>query len=239
MRRFVKTAVVLVVVLLVLAVLDQVGRVVDERQVAERIQTSQGLSSRPSVSLSGWPFSSQAIRGRYAGGTLVARGITKGKLHIDRLSIKLDDVHEPLGRLVHRDLSTATAQTVTATAHLAFADLASASGVDGLELSGNSGRLGVTRAVTLFGQSADLTATARLVVLGGKLSAENVIAKAGPVTIPQSIAEAAVTEALTELEPGALPYGLRLSTVRVTSTGVDLTAQAHGVDLLQSTGTTG
>lgn len=239
MRRFVKTVLVLAVVLVVLAVLDQVARVVAERQVATRIQTAQQLSSKPSVSLAGWPFTSQAIRGRYTGGTLVARDVTKGKLRIDRLSIKLDDVHEPLGRLVHRDLSTANAQTVTATAHLTFADLATASGVDGLQLSGNNGRLGVSRTVTVFGQSADLSATARLVVLGGKLSAEDIIAKAGPVTIPQTLAEGAVTEALTELEPGALPYGLRLATVRVTSTGLDLTAQAQDVDLIQSTGTTG
>lgn len=229
MRRLVKTLIVLFVLLAIVAVVDQIARTVAEKQLAEQVQTSQRLSSRPAVWLSGWPFLTQAISGHYAGGTLTARDLTVRSLHVDRLDVRLTGVHEPLSDLLDRNVRTATADAVTATAHLTFADLARASGVRGLVLSGADGRLAVRRTVTLLGVSATLTATARLVVRGGSLRAEDVRLTAGPVNVPRSAAGAAYDEVLSAVRPGALPYGLALSGVRVTSTGVDLTAQAEHV----------
>lgn len=231
MRRLVRTLLVVVVLLGILALADQIARTVAERQLAQQVQTSQSLPSRPAVSLAGWPFVTQAIAGHYAGGTVTAHDLTVRSLRIDRLDVHLTDVHEPLSDLLHRDIRQATADTVTATAHLTYADLARASGVPGLALSGSAGRIRVQRTVTVLGASADLSATARLVVRGGSLRAEDVRATAGTLGIPGSFADAAFEQVLSSVRPGALPYGLRLSGVRVTSTGVDLAAQAENVSV--------
>lgn len=231
MRRLIRTLVVLGVLFAVLAVVDQVARRVAESQLAQRAQTAQRLSARPAVSLTGWPFLTQVISGHYAGGTVTAHSLTVRSLRVDRLEVDLTGVHEPLSDVVRKDISSATADTVTGTVRLTFAALAQASGVRGLTLSGSAGRLTVRRTVTVLGVAVAVRVSARLAVQGGSLTAVDVRADTGPVSIPRSVVDSAFAEVLSAIKPGALPYGLQLSGVRVTSSGVDLTAQGENVSV--------
>ncbi len=58
-RGLVALLVVLVIILVIIGVGDQVARSYAQNRIAGQIQTSAGLSAKPSVSIEGWPFLTQ------------------------------------------------------------------------------------------------------------------------------------------------------------------------------------
>ena len=112
MRRLV-VALVAIVALLVVA--DRVAVLAADHVVAGRIQADQQLDSRPSVSIHGFPFLTQALGGKYDDVTLTLHDLRKGGVPIRTLRVRLRGVHVPLGAVVSQHLRSVPIDRAEAT----------------------------------------------------------------------------------------------------------------------------
>ena len=117
--------------MLVLAALpiaaDRVGLLVAERQIASKVQSSQDLDRRPSVTIDGFPFLTQVVANHYPRVRLRAQGLTVGstdrRVRLADLDARLHDV-----RTIDK-FSGASVETADGTAMLSYPELSKALGV--------------------------------------------------------------------------------------------------------------
>src|SRR5690242_9509266 len=83
----------LVVVVGLLVALDRIAVVAADRVVANRIETDQSLSTRPDVSIGGFPFLTQAIAGRYDSVKLTVHDLHRTSVPVHTLTVHLSGVH--------------------------------------------------------------------------------------------------------------------------------------------------
>ncbi|WP_208298647.1 DUF2993 domain-containing protein [Streptomyces liangshanensis] len=91
-------------------------------QVADKIRTSQGLSSTPTVSIKGFPFLTQVV-----GSSLDQVDISMGSLDAtaEGQTVKVTDVHAELRDVtIDSSFSSATAGQASGSARVSYADLA-------------------------------------------------------------------------------------------------------------------
>jgi hypothetical protein len=91
-------------------------------QVADKIRTSQGLSTTPTVSIKGFPFLTQVV-----GSSLDEVDVSLGSLDAtaDGQTVKVTDVHAELRNVkIDSSFSSATADRASGSARVSYADLA-------------------------------------------------------------------------------------------------------------------
>lgn len=224
---------VLLLVLLALAVAaDRVTVRIAEASVAEQAQTSADLRTRPVVRLHGFPFLTQALRGRYGRIEFTATDVDRGGVHIERLDASLRDVQVPLSDALQGTVGAIPVGGIDATALVTYADLAHRSGIVGLSIAPAEGGVRVTGRVTVLGQSVRATALSRLSLRGNRIAVTarslSVLGQSTPSLVN------ALAGMLDLLVPvGTLPYGLQLTDLRATPEGVLLTARSGPTVLSQ------
>src|SRR5690349_3364359 len=121
MRRFL---VLIVILVLLLLVADRAAWWFAERTIAQEIQNTENLSQPPDVSVAGFPFLTQALKGRYQqiDAELKEPAVQDG-LTIDALKIRLSGVRVSTGDLIHRRVESVPVDAATATATISFASL--------------------------------------------------------------------------------------------------------------------
>lgn len=202
----------LAVIVALLVVADRVAVASADHVVAGRIQAEQGLDSRPSVSIHGFPFLTQAIGGTYTDVTLTMHDLRRGGVPVRTLSVRLRGVHVPLRAVLSQRLHSVPIDHATATVLITFADLNAFLDPRHLHVDAASGgRLRVTGSVTLLGRTLSASGTGRLDVKG-----DDVVVGVGhglDFTIPL----------------GSLPFRIVLVGAHATSQGVVVTATASGL----------
>jgi len=119
---------ILLVVAVVLGVLfvaaDRLALSFAESKVADKAQQSQGFTSKPSISIKGFPFLTQVAAKKLDDVRITANGIDASSggqsLRIDRFSAELRGVR------LSSDFSSAVADTADGTVLITYADLAKA-----------------------------------------------------------------------------------------------------------------
>lgn len=221
------------VVLLVAA--DRVALLIAERQVAAKVQSSQQLTSRPSVSIEGFPFLTQVISNRYHAVRLGAKDLTVGtgsdRVQISTLTARLTEVRAT------DHFSGVTARTVTGTATVSYAELSRVIGVKlgyaGPSADGN-GRVQASSSVSVQGTTITGTASAEVGVTGSQLltfSAVKVSLADTGVSVPQSVTDQLGSVFGKQLALSGLPFGLRVQRLVAGPSGVQVTATARDVSL--------
>lgn len=213
-RRFVVAVIVLVVLL---AAADRIGLYVAERTAGNTIQSSQKLSERPTVQVSGFPFLTQLAAGDFDQVTVTAHDVPVGErvhlLDISRIKVVLHKV------TVARDFSRVSAQTANATASISFAELGRTLGI-GVAYAGG-GRIKATKKVTVLGETVQASLTTRPALVDGALSfTATAINGAGELG-------AAVTSALNSVFDLAvplqgIPFKIRVRSLQVDGSGVHI-----------------
>jgi hypothetical protein len=216
---------VLVVLLALSAVLDRVAVALAERALSERIREEPGIGEA-STNVRGFPFLTQAVRGRYDHVDVQARDIDRGGVRIASLTAALSGIHVPLADVVRGDVTAVPVDDVRATAVVAYVDLAHRSGLMGLSIEPAGTQLRVTGRVTVLGQQVTASATSRVTLKGNTVvvtaRSVRVLGQSTPALL------GALTGLLDLRVPvGQLPYGLRLTGVQVGTTGVVLAAEGH------------
>jgi hypothetical protein len=237
MRRMLLALIVLAVVLVGL---DYGARLAAQAVIARQVQTSQQLPQPPNVRVSGFPFLTQALRGRYERVDLRMQGVPAGgQLRLGLLDVRLDGVHLPLSALSGSGRTAIPVDRVHVSGSATFAELDAAvataipSATATVHFSdGGGGQLRIT--VTYRGAGAPVTASglARL-----SLSRDSVTVNVDPQTltqVPAPLRETIARLVTQTVQLQRLPLGLVPSRVTVGPEGVTARAEAANVDLRAS-----
>ncbi len=119
-RRGTKWLIALVVLIALLVAADRIALLVAENQLADRIESSQHLSSKPGVSVDGFPFLNQVIARDFPHATVDIHDLDANGLTITNLHADLHGVH------VNSGFNSAVVDTLTATAQMSYTDIAKA-----------------------------------------------------------------------------------------------------------------
>jgi len=224
-RRRGRQWITLLVTLAVLAVLavagDQVARVYAQNMIASKIQSSSGISVKPSVTIQGFPFLTQVAEHDIRVIDLSADNVQAGKVDITSIKATATGVH------LNSGFSSATINQINGTALITFASLANALGVQGVATISadpadgpNAVKLSAGVVGTVTGK-VEVTGPNRITVQMGSLSG---LASLLGGTVPVQ------TETI---QVPKLPAGLMVRSVSVTDQGIVVTASAQNTTLSQ------
>jgi hypothetical protein len=219
---------------------DRIAVAYAESRAADRIQSSQGLTGKPSVSIKGFPFLTQVIGRKLDEVTITAHNVetttggtgSDSRLRIARLSA---DLH---GVALAGHFTGFVADTATGTALVSYADL-TAGAPAGVTVSyggtnaAGKGRVKVSGSVTLpvFG-TVKRSVTSTVNVTGGdtvSLHADSIPDVKG---IPVPGLEKLVRSKIDfSRRLSGLPSSITLESVRATPDGVEISLTGRHVSL--------
>jgi hypothetical protein len=222
---------------------DRVAVGFAEDEAAEKVRTTEGLASAPDVSIKGFPFLTQVASGELDGVEIGIEDYEAPTGNGDE-TIRISDLKADMrGVAFSSDFSSATAQSATGTATIAYDELlkAAKSGptdvapgvsaqVVGLSDGGN-GKIKVTVEATVLGtklpEPVDVLSTVTAKGDTVKVHADNLPSFAGV-----DVAEGQV-RAITDFEQkiDGLPGGIQLDKVQAAKSGVEITVKGSNVEL--------
>lgn len=220
-RRRGRGWIVLLCTLVVLAVLfvvgDQVAKAYAQNMIAEKLQSSDSLPTKPSVTIQGFPFLTQVAAHDIRTVYISATNVPAGKLDIASINATATGVH------LNSSFNSATIDNISGNALISFASLASATGARGVTVSPDPSG-GPNDADVSVGP---LTATAQ-------------ITQTGPSTISVKIQSLdGISSSLLGALPDytinvpKLPAGLQVEGISVAAAGIDVKVGAQHTTLSQ------
>lgn len=218
-----KLLVVLVLLGGLLVAADRVVLALVEDGIAVQVQAGADLAEKPSVSVRGFPFLTQAAEGRYDEVRLDAQDVDRGGVRLDDLSITAYGAEVPLSAALHDEVESVPVRRLEATALVSAVSLADGSGTSDLSVEVVDGALRVTGEVQVLGATVTAVATSRV-----RLEGTRIVVSAESLEV-QGRSSAALPRALRgaldfRVPVGTLPYGLRLTGVTVVDGGVQVSA---------------
>ncbi|EFL24299.1 putative secreted protein [Streptomyces himastatinicus ATCC 53653] len=205
---------------------DRVAVSMAESKAADKIKSSQGLTTTPSVSIKGFPFLTQVAGKELDEVDVGVDGLTTDAgggttVRVSELNAQLHDVR------IGGNFSSATADRASGSAHISYADLSRAAGPGVTVGYDPTGTNQVKITGNLLGFS--LSARSSVTIVNGdtiKLHAERIPGG----SIPQW--EDKVRER-TDMERkiDGMPRGMRLETVKTDKDGIDVSVAGKNVAL--------
>ena len=221
----VRRVVVPLAVLLALAVgADRLAVHLADSALASQLQTSGGFDTKPSVSIDGFPFLTQAKAGVYQRIEVKAGASTRGGVRISSLDAVVRDARVPLGDAVKRKVTDVPVSGLDATAVVTYVDLAHASDLAGVVITPARGRVDVTASLKVLGQTVKAVASSDV-----SLSGSTIVVRARSISVQggSAVLTAALAGKLDLRVPvGTLPFGLKLTDLVATDAGVRLSASS-------------
>ncbi len=218
----------LVVALLLLGLLvvgDRVAVGFAEDKVATEIAAKGGLQGTPEVDITGFPFLTQAIGGRYDDVRISLTAAELGQPEGTRADIALHGVRVPLSAVLSGSVSEVPVDRIDGTATLSYA-LLSAQLEGDTTVTREGSRLRIARTVELLGQTVPLTAAGTVTLDGNDLVVDvQQVAGAG-VEVPDWLLSRATGLLDLRYTVPALPFGLKLTSVTPADDGVELGLEA-------------
>lgn len=213
-RRLIVVAASVVALLTGAVAVDRIAAARAESRTAKAFQGGMGTADRPSVHVRGFPVLTQLAEGRLDHVDLTAHDIpangTTRPLPVTRLTVGMD------GLKTSGDADEAHARSVRATAHLSYADVSDALGVD-VSQGDEPGRVDATASLPLVG---DVTVSAAVsAASGNRIAFTDVRAGRGELLPPlKSLLDKALGRPIPLQN---VPEGLRLRSVTTTKDGID------------------
>ncbi len=223
MRRLL-IAVIVLAGLLVVA--DRVAVVVADRQIASRVQSAYNLPSKPSVSVTGFPFLTQVASGDYHQIDVSIGSLSTDGVQVNGLTAQLNGVRAPFRDLFGHGSASITAAQVTGSGTVPFSSVRSHL-PRGVELSQDGEALRLAGTVSYLGVTVPVSADATLAPDGS-----------GIAVTPTRISVASGSSALSSAIAGqfrfvvpvtGLPLHLEVRSVSVVPGGVRVGASAADV----------
>ena len=218
------------VLLVLLVAADRVGVLVAERQVAAQVAQQGGLPGEPDVDITGFPFLTQAVAGRYDDVRISLTADELGQPAGTTADVSLQGVQLPLSDVLGGQVSQLPVDRVDGQATVPFDLLAAQLGGD-TTLTRDGDGLRITKTVEVLGQTIPLTAAGTVTLDGQDLVVDVSSAAGAGIDVPQVVLEQAQDLLDFRYTLPALPFGLQLTGLQVTDGGVDVTVAATDVVL--------
>jgi hypothetical protein len=223
----VRALLVVVVLLLGLAfVADRVAVGVAEDRVATELAAKGGLAGTPEVDITGFPFLTQAVAGRYDDVRISLTAAELDQPDGTEADIALHGVHVPLSSVLSGSVQEVPVDRIDGTATLSYELLAAQLGGD-TTLRREGDGLRITRTVELLGYTLPLTATGTLTLDGDEVVVDVEQAAGVGVDVPDFLVNRVSDLLDLRYQVPALPFGLRLTSVRPTDAGVEVRVEAE------------
>ena len=217
--------VVLVLVLGLLLLADRVSVGYAEDQVATQLAEKGDLQGEPEVDISGFPFLTQAIGGRYDDVRISLTAAELGQPEGTRADVTLRGVEVPLSSVLSGSVQEVPVDRIDGTATLSYALLSAQLGGD-TTLTREGDGLRITKTVEVLGQTLPLTATGTLSLDGNDLVVDVEDASGAGVDIPGFLVDRVADLLDLRYAVPALPFGLQLTEVSPAGDGVDIRVEA-------------
>lgn len=227
---------------------DRVAVGFAEDEAADKLRTSEGLASTPSVSIKGFPFLTQVVGGELdevevgiqnleadTGGT--AQNTGPDKIRIDDLTAQMRGV------AFSGNYSSATAASATGTATISYDELLKAAKSEPVQLTngvtaevvglsdGGNGKIKVEVEATVLGAKLPQPVSV-LSTIGVKGDTVTARADALPNLGVQLAEDKARTVTDFQQRIDGLPGGIKLDKVEAVPNGVDITVRGSDVSLV-------
>lgn len=225
MRKGLVIFLILVVGLVIAA--DRIGLLVAQDQIAKTVASQYGLDHKPAVTIKGFPFLTQALRGRYGEIDVKVGDMTQSGVHLTNTEVVLKGVDAPLSDAVHGDASKMVADTAISTATVSYADV-DKEAPRGLTVSAKGKALQVRGPVTVIGLTRTVTATVTVRAAGRSVRVLPQTVDAGGATIPVALVQQAFS---FTMPVKGLPANTRISDVQVDPDGLRVTTTGEHVNL--------
>jgi LmeA-like phospholipid-binding len=228
MRRLL---IVLVVLAALLVVADRVGVVVAQSVLAGQIELQLDLDRKPDVSIRGIPFLTQAVGGTYKDIRVQLPDVDAGDVQDVAVDARLQGAHVPLSDAVRGNVDQIPVDRISGTLGIPYDQLARASGISGLTITGNGDALRLSGSVRVLGRTVSADAVGRVEVDNGRIAINAEQAEVAGVPVPQAVLDEAARLLSFRVQPRNLPLNLRLTAVRIGDTGLLVDAVSDDVVL--------
>ena len=219
-----KLLVLLGVLLALLVAADRIGAVVAGRVVASTLRADAGLRSDPSVRIVGFPFLTQVLAGRYQRVVVRAKDVDRSGVRLSDLCVDLVGARIPVDRALAGSVSQVPVESLRGSVRLTYVDLVG----QHTELVVTPMRddlVRVTGKLTVLGATVEASSSSTLTLRGTTLVLTARSLSVEGVNNP--LVDQAIAGRLDLKVPiGPLPFGLQLTRVHATSTGVVLDARS-------------
>jgi hypothetical protein len=206
---------------------DRIGLWVAQDQIAKNVATQYGLDHKPSVTIKGFPFLTQALRGKYGEIDVNVGDVTQLGVHLTDTVVTLKGVKAPLSDAAHGDASKMVADTATSVATVSYADV-DKEAPRGLKVSAKGKDLQVRGPVTVLGLSRTVTATVTVKPSGRTVRVLPQTVNAGGATLPVALVQQAFS---FTMPVKGLPLNTRITDVQVGADGLRVTTVGEHVNL--------
>jgi len=218
-------ALVLLAVLLVVA--DRSAAALGERALAGELQRTADLAEPPEVSVTGFPFLIQALRGSYDRVEVRAEDVPVADTTLSGLDAVLSGVRVPLSNVLSDSVEQVPVDRLEAQVLLSYDDLSRRSLDRELTVSPDGDRVRVTGRAQVL--DSELEASAVSTVM---LQDDEVVVSAESFEVGNETADRLLTRALRgrfdlRVPVGGLPYGLQVQSLEVTPDGIAARALAQ------------
>jgi hypothetical protein len=216
----------LLAMIVLLVVTDRIAAAVAERKISDRLASAYGLPAKPGVGIAGFPFLTQVLSGTYHTVNIDVPSVMAGRVRVARLDTRFTGVRASLAQVLGRSPEPVTAQAATATATVPLSAL----------------RSGLPHGVTLHqqGRSLSVAGTARYLGVAVPYSAtvQPSASSAGITLTPRQVQVGRATHVPARtlagrlrftVPLGALPLHPQISSVRVGSAGLHISATGRDV----------
>jgi hypothetical protein len=230
---FRRLLIILVIVLIAVVIAaDRIGAVVGAHVLAGKVQNFENLPNRPSASISGIPFLTQAVGGKYHNVKITAHGVPVNQVPVTTLTANLHGVHLPFSKALHGSVSQVPVDRVDGTAYVSFSDANTYLAKH--PVAGQNIRLGAA------GSARSVNVTDQTRVAGKQVTLHGV----GLVSVNNNVVTVTVSKLSGRRSPKGsakhltvslplqgLPFRLQLNTVNVGSAGMTGTGGATNIVL--------
>jgi hypothetical protein len=216
-RGWIALAVTLVVLAVLFVVGDQIAKSYAQNMIATKLESSSGLTTKPSVTIEGFPFLTQVAAHDIRTVDISASNVQADKLDITNIKATATGVH------LNSSFSGATIDHISGTALISFASLVNATGAQGVTVTADPSG-GPDAANVSFGP---LTATAQITQTGPSQITVRVDSLDG--ISPSQLG--LLSDYKIDVPP--LPAGLQVQGVSVTHQGIVIKVAAQNTTLSQ------
>jgi hypothetical protein len=222
-----KLSIGLAVLLVLLVAADRVGALIADFALEGVLKDRLQLEHKPKVRVHGIPFLTQLVGGTYHNVEVEGNDLTAGDIHDLDADVHLHGAHVSFSKLFTWNIDAVPVDRADATVTMPYAELAALSGVKGLQVRPDGDRLAISAPLSISGRTVTVSGTAHAEVTGTSLTVVPDSAKAGGASVPPELLRGLrYTIRVTEL-----PFGLRLTDVRVTPDGLAGSATAENITI--------
>jgi hypothetical protein len=228
-KRVLLLIVLFLIVLLVVA--DRLTEQAAAHALAVKARQTGLLAADPTVTIRGFPFLTQAVRGRYTEIDVETHGIHRGGLRLDTVIGRFRGVHVGLSAALNGRVSSVPIDHATGEVDVIYADLDAFLAARHITVRPDGTNLVVSGSASVLGVTVTVSGPVTVRVSDGSLSlVPDISGLRGPKgLLPTAVARTVSSRFTTQVTLNDLPFGLALQSVTVGPAHLTITASAQNL----------